>query len=101
MLGVVEAVLAVVGGAFLGIAEHVVGGGDAGEAAAGAWVFAVAVRVVAEGEGVELSGGRVVSWAVYCVCVVVDGDGVDGVEGGLAYFLISPAVAVTGRSRTS
>lgn len=55
VLGVVEAVLAVVDGAFLRVAEDVVGGGDAGEARAGGGVMAVAVWVVAEREGVELS----------------------------------------------
>lgn len=50
-----EAVLAIVGGAFLGVAEDVVGGGYSGEALAGFWVGAVAVWVVAKGEGVELS----------------------------------------------
>lgn len=42
----VEAVVAVVGGAFCGVAEDVVGGGDLGEAGAGVWVGAVAVWVV-------------------------------------------------------
>lgn len=67
-VGGVEAVVAVVGCAFGGVAEDVVGGGDAGEALAGGWVGAVAVWVVAEGEGVELSGvdvrvgGVLVGW---------------------------------------
>jgi len=51
----VDAVIAVVGGAFCGVAEGMVGRGDAGEAGGGGWVGAVAVGVVAEGEGVELS----------------------------------------------
>lgn len=50
-----DAVVAVVGGAFCGVAEGLVGGGDAGETGGGGWVGAVAVGVVAEGEGVELS----------------------------------------------
>lgn len=50
-----KAVLAVVGGAFLSVAEDIVGGGYSGEALAGFWVGAVAVWVVAKGEGVELS----------------------------------------------
>lgn len=62
VVGLVEAMLTVVGGAFFGVAEHVVGGGDAGEAGAGVGVFAVAVGVVAEGEGVEFS-------LVFCGCV--------------------------------
>ena len=50
-----DAVVAVVGGAFCGVAEGLVGGGDAGETGGGGGIFAVAVWVVAEGEGVELS----------------------------------------------
>ena len=52
---VVDAIVAVVGGAFGVVAEDLVGGGDAGETGGGGGVFAVAVWVVAEGEGVELS----------------------------------------------
>lgn len=52
---VMEAVLAVVGGASLGVAEDVVGGGYSGESLAGVWVGAVTVWVVAKGEGVKLS----------------------------------------------
>lgn len=62
---VVEAVFAVVGGSFGRVAEDVVGGGDAGEALACVWVGAVAVWVVAEGEGVEFSGWDWVSWVIW------------------------------------
>ena len=51
----VDAVVAVVRGALRGVAEDLVGGRDSGEARGGGWVGAVAVWVVAEGEGVELS----------------------------------------------
>ena len=52
---VVDAVVAVVGGAFGVVAQDLVCGGDAGETGGSGGVFAVAVWVVAEGEGVELS----------------------------------------------
>lgn len=50
-----DAVVAVVGGAFCGVAEGLVGGGDAGKAGGGSWISAVAVGVMAKGEGIELS----------------------------------------------
>jgi hypothetical protein len=50
-----EAVVAVVDCAFRDVAEDVVSGGNAGEALACVWVCAIAVWVVAHGEGVELS----------------------------------------------
>lgn len=53
--GGVDAVVAIVGGAFARVPEDLVRGGNAGEALGGCWVGAVAVGVVAEGEGVELS----------------------------------------------
>lgn len=53
----VDAVVAVVRGAFRGVAEDLVGGRDSGEARGGCRVGAVAVRVVMEGEGVELPVG--------------------------------------------
>jgi hypothetical protein len=56
-MAVVEAVVPVVGAAFLGVGEHRVRGGDFCEAVAGGWVGAVAVWVVAEGEVVEFSRG--------------------------------------------
>lgn len=54
-----DAVVAVVDGAFAGVGEDLVGGGDVGEALGGIRVGAVAVWVVAEGEGVELSRQQV------------------------------------------
>jgi hypothetical protein len=50
-----DSMLAVIGGALGVVAEDVVGGGDSGEAGGGFWVVAVAVWVVAEGEGIEFS----------------------------------------------
>jgi hypothetical protein len=55
VMGVVEAVITIVGRSLLRVGEHRVGGGDFCEALAGGWVGAVAVGVVAEGEGVEFS----------------------------------------------
>lgn len=55
-VGVVETVVTIVGGSFLGVGEDGVGGGDLCEALAGGWVGAVAVWVVAQREGVEFSG---------------------------------------------
>jgi hypothetical protein len=57
VMGMVEAVILIVGRSFLCVGEHRVGGGDFCEALAGGWVGAVAVGVVAEGEGVEFSEG--------------------------------------------
>lgn len=93
----VEAVFAVVAGSFGGVPEDVVCGGDPGKAFAGFWVGAVAVWVVAEGEGVEFSVR--VGWIVSRVCGVVVLWVWDGLES--KYFLISAALAVTGRSRIS
>lgn len=55
-----EAVVAIVDGAFVRVAEDVVRGGDLGEAVAGVWVGAVPVWVVFEGEGVEFPSGMLV-----------------------------------------
>jgi hypothetical protein len=54
MLGV-DAVFAIVGGAFGAVAEDVVGGGDTGEARRGFRVARIAVWVMMEGERVEFS----------------------------------------------
>lgn len=51
-----DAMVPIVGGAFGVVAEDTVGGGDAGEAFGGGGIVAVAIGVVAEREGVELSG---------------------------------------------
>lgn len=53
--GTVDVVVAIVAGTFRGVSEHLVGGGYGGECPRGFWVFLVSVRVVLEGEGVELS----------------------------------------------
>jgi hypothetical protein len=53
--GVVDVIVAIVVCAFGCVGEDLVGGGDGGEFHGGFWVGAVFVRVVAEGEGVELS----------------------------------------------
>ena len=55
-VGMVEAVISIVGGAFMGVGEDGVGGGDFGESLTGVGIVTVAVWVVAEGEGVEFSG---------------------------------------------
>lgn len=50
-----DPVVAVVDGAFAFVSEHLVGIGDLGETGGCVWVCSVAVWVVPEGEGVELS----------------------------------------------
>lgn len=57
--GPVDVVVAVIAGALCGVSEDLVGGGYGCEFPGGFWVLLVSVWVVAEGEGVEFSVGRV------------------------------------------
>jgi hypothetical protein len=74
-VGAVEAVISIVGRPFLWVGEDGVGGGDFCEAVAGGCVGAVAVGVVAEGEGVEFSK----KYTVFSREFTVGGEGRGGV----------------------
>lgn len=67
-----DAVVAIIAGAFTAVSEDVVGGGDVGEAGGCVGIVAIAIGMVREGKGVELSvRGRKSVYYIYLMAAVL------------------------------
>lgn len=66
-----DAVVAIIAGAFTAVSEDVVGGGDVGEASICVGIVAIAIGMVREGKGVELSVRGRKSVYLYLIAAVL------------------------------